>query len=242
MPSAHATDTFFNGKLTVRQDRDGYRFSIDAILLAGHITPRPGDRIVDLGTGCGILPLILAYRFPQIRIVGLEIQPALAVVARDNVLENRLSDRIEIRCADMRKITAMDFPRPVDMVITNPPYRKSESGRINPDRQRAVARHEIEVTLEDVVDAAVRILRTSGKFIAVYPALRAAELIHAMRASGIEPKKLRTVHSRNGDDAKLVLVEGRKGAGAGLTVSPPLFIYREEDDAYTEEVNGLFQP
>ncbi len=239
--SSHTNDTFFNGGITIRQERQGYRFSIDAVLLAGQVVPRPNDQIVDLGTGCGIIPLILAYRFPHIRVVGLEIQPALFESAQCNINENQLSDRIRVVCGDLKKIKAADFSRPVDLVISNPPYRKSESGRVNPDRQRAIARHEIESALEDVVAAAFRILRTSGRFAIIYPAQRAAELIHTMRLTGIEPKKLRTVHSKSGGDAKLVIVEGQKGGGTGLIIAPPLIIY-QDNDAYTEEVARFFLP
>ncbi len=238
IPTSH---TFFNGRLKIIQDQKGYRFSIDAVLLAAHIKPRTGDRIVDLGTGCGIIPLILSYRYPGVRIYGVEVQKELAEMATINVNENRLDDRITILCQNMKSLKLEDFSGPVDMVITNPPYRKSNSGRINPNSQRALARHELTVTLYDVVETAKRILRVHGKFIMVYPADRLSDVISSMQSFRIEPKCIRPVYSRQGMDAKLLIVEGTRDGGHVVKIGPPLKIYRE-DGSYTDEVQKMFQP
>lgn len=234
-------DAFFNGRIQVRQHRSGYRFSIDSILLAGHVFPRPGDTVLDLGTGCGIIPLILAHRNPGIKIYGVEVQRPLAELAVMNLGENRLEDRIEILCMDMKALGPGMTSGQVDMVVSNPPYRKAQTGRVNPDRQRAVARHEIKVTLPDVVDAARRMLRVSGRFVTIYPAERTTDLVLRMHAAGIEPKFLRMIYSGRRTGAKLVLVEGSKGARPGVKVGPPLIIYRD-DGSYTGEVQRLFSP
>lgn len=234
-------DTFFNGRIRVKQNRAGYRFSIDAVLIAGLTIPSPDDTVLDLGTGCGIIPLILAYRHPKIKVYGIEVQQQLADLAIINVEENRMKDRITIHCMDMKKLKHDMMSGPVDLVVSNPPYRKAESGRINPDQQRAVARHEIKATLSDVVETAQRMLRTAGRFVTVYPAERMADILIQMRSAGLEPKSLRTVHSDRHTDAKLIIVEGKKGGRPGLKIGSPVIIYRK-DGSYTEEVQEMFKP
>lgn len=234
-------DTFFNGRIRVKQNRAGYRFSIDAVLIAGQTIPSPDDTVLDLGTGCGIIPLILAYRHPKIKVHGIEVQQQLADLAIINVEENRMKDRITIHCMDMKKLKHDMMSGPVDLVVSNPPYRKAESGRINPDQQRAVARHEIKATLSDVVETAQRMLRTAGRFVTVYPAERMADILIQMRSAGLEPKSLRTVHSDRHTDAKLIIVEGKKGGRPGLKIGSPVIIYRK-DGSYTEEVQEMFKP
>jgi tRNA1Val (adenine37-N6)-methyltransferase len=240
MPES-TSDSFFNGRIEIRQDRSGYRFSIDAVLLAYHARPRSGDRVLDLGTGCGIIPLILAFRYPDIAIYGVEIQPEMSELADINVNNNRMQDRITILCRDMRELKSRMTAGPVDLVVCNPPYRKPQSGRLNPDQQRAVARHEIKATLPDLLMAARRMLRTGGKFTVIYPAERTVELFTQMHANGIEPKMLRMIHSSRETAAKLVLVEGAKGGRPGTSIAPPLFLY-DENGEYTSEVLAMFEP
>jgi len=234
-------DTFFNGKVTVKQERVGYRFSIDAIILAHHVRPRPGERVVDLGTGCGIVPLIVAYRHPATHMFGIEIQKELADIADDNVRENGMQETVRIVHGDMQTIQPAMFQGPVDIVVSNPPFHKAASGRINPNRQRAVARHEIRVTLLDVVKAAGDILKTAGLFVLVYTSERLPELVQHMRACRIEPKNVRFIHSRRDGESKLMMMEGIKQGRPGLKVGPPIVIYNE-DGTYTKEVADMFLP
>jgi tRNA1Val (adenine37-N6)-methyltransferase len=234
-------DTFFNGKLHVAQGASGYRFSIDAILLASHTDVRAGERLLDLGTGCGIIPLILAYRHPDIRVYGIEIQNDLADLAVANVNENSMQDRITLICRDMRELKPDLIAGPVDVIVCNPPYRKPNSGRLNPNPQKAVARHELKVSLTDVLRTVRCMLRTAGRFVTIYTAERAAELISQMRLHGIEPKFLRLIHSQVDADAKLILVSGKKGARPGVKIGPPLIIYNAAGD-YSAEVEKMFTP
>jgi len=235
------TDTFFNGKLHVTQGASGYRFSIDAIMLASHTDVRAGERLLDLGTGCGIIPLILAYRHPDIRVYGIEIQNDLAELAVANVNENNMQDRITLLGRDMRELQPDLIGGPVDVIVCNPPYRKPNSGRLNPDPQRAVARHELKVSLTDVLQTVRCMLRTAGRFVTIYTAERAAELLSQMRLGGIEPKFLRLIHSQMDTDAKLILVSGKKGARPGVKIGPPLIIYNAAGD-YSAEVQKMFSP
>lgn len=235
------TDTFFNGRLRVRQERRGYRFSLDAVLVADHCRHLRVRTVLDLGTGCGIIPLVLAYRNPDLQVWGVEIQPELADLAAGNVRENGMKNRVTIRCKDLVSLEPEDVPIPIDLVVSNPPYRRANSGRINPDRQRAVARHEIAATLGDIVGAARRILKPGGRFVTIYPADRTADLIAELRSWSIEPKYLRAIYSSDGSEAKLILVEGSRDGGAGMKIAPPLVIYGESG-SYTPEVEAMFLP
>ncbi|MDX2441336.1 MAG: tRNA1(Val) (adenine(37)-N6)-methyltransferase [Desulfobacterales bacterium] len=234
-------DTFLNGRIKVKQDRSGYRFSIDSILLACYAKLRPGDKVLDLGTGCGIVSLILAYREPNLKIFGIEVQKELADIAVSNVEENHMGGIITILYKDMKELKNDMLSGPVDLVVSNPPYWKAKSGRINPDMQRAVARHEIKVSLDDITATVRRVLRTAGSFVTIYSAERITDLLTHLRSAGIEPKFLRMIHSDIKTEAKLVLVEGIKGGRPGVKIGPPLIIYDEKGD-YTQEVEEMFSP
>jgi tRNA1Val (adenine37-N6)-methyltransferase len=238
---AKTQDMFFNGRITVLQHREGYRFSIDAVLLAAFSSPEAGDRIVDLGTGCGIIPLILGFRHPEVSITGIEVQPELAALAAQNIEVNGLKERISIICGDLKQITIQAVSGPVDLVVSNPPYRKDRSGRVNPNLQRAVARHEILATLNDVVGSASKLLGIGGRFAAIYPAERITDLLSTLRTAGIEPKHIQTVHAKRHDPARLILVSGIKSGRPGAAVHEPLVIYRS-NGKYTDRVQAMFDP
>lgn len=234
-------DTFFNGKLHIRQDPAGYRFSLDAILLASHAQPRAQERVLDLGTGCGIIPLLLAYRHPNITAFGVEIQKELARIAVANVNANQYQNQITVLCRDMRDLKPDSIGGPVDLVVCNPPYHKPKTGRLNPDRQRAIARHELKINLAEMLQTAKRMLRTAGRFVTIYAAERLTDLLVQMRAHGIEPKSMRTIHGQLAAEAKLILVRGAKGAQAGTRLDPPLIIY-DSKGGYSREILEMFEP
>jgi tRNA1Val (adenine37-N6)-methyltransferase len=236
-----STDTFFNGNIKVKQNKYGYRFSIDPILLAYHAGKYQSNRLLDLGTGCGIIPLIMAYRNPELTVYGIEVQKELADIATINVKSNNMSNQITIIGRDMKELNENMTSGPVDIVVSNPPYWKFSSGRINPNKQRAVARHEIKVTLLDVIETTRRMLRTSGRFITVYSSDRITDIIIQMRSFNIEPKFLRSIHSNENSEAKMILVDGVKGGKPGATIASPLIIYNESG-SYTDEVKQMFLP
>jgi tRNA1Val (adenine37-N6)-methyltransferase len=231
----YTADAFFNGKLLVRQSLAGYRFSIDAVLLAGFIEPGNGCRVADLGTGCGIISLLMAYRNQNLKIYGLEIQKELADIAISNVEKNNMRGRIEILQGDIKTLDLKKMGGPVDLVVCNPPYRKMDSGKLNPDLQKAGARHEIHGTLEDFIQASSRFLELSGRLFMVYPAERSVDLICTLRQAGMEPKRIQWVHSKAESPAKLILVEAVKGGGPEVRVQKPLTLY-QADGSYTHEV------
>jgi len=234
-------DAFFQGRIQVRQYRAGYRFSIDSVILAHLVNPRGAKRVLDLGAGCGIIALLLTFRHSGIHVFCVEIQTELAELARLNAAENHLDDRITVLCQDMKTLTQENTGGPVDMAVCNPPYHRPASGRINPDHQRAIARHEISADLGDVLDAARRTLMTSGRLDLIYPAERLTDVLSLMRLKGIEPKLVRMIHSRKNEDAVMAWVEGVQNARPGVRVLAPLTIYRE-DGSYTDEAARMFSP
>lgn len=233
-------DRLFDGRLKVLQPIKGYRFSVDALLLASFFQERPGEHILELGPGSGIISLILALRDETLYLTGIEIQEDLADLARRNIAMNQLSGRIEIQTGDIR-CTAKHFPSAsFDAVVFNPPYRRMHSGKVNPDRQKAIARHEVEGSFADFLRGARHVLKPGGRTAFIYPAPRSAEAISRMRHEKIEPKRMRIVHSYPDSEAQFILVEGIKEGGEELHILPPLFIYKSGKD-YSDEMNDLFK-
>jgi tRNA1Val (adenine37-N6)-methyltransferase len=232
-------DEILDGHLRVFQKKRGYRFSLDSILLSHFVFLKPHTSAIDLGCGSGIILLVLAKRFPNINYAGLEIQEELAALARKNVNFNKLVHRIKITEGDARKIKNIFSANSFDAVIFNPPYRKLNSGRINPQLEKAVARHEIKGSLKDFIRAAKYLLKPEGKVFTIYPAKRLVELITLFRKNFIEPKKMKPVYSDNLSAAEFVLVEGRKGSGEELKIEQPLFIY-DQNKKYTADMMGIF--
>lgn len=235
-------DTLFAGRLSCRQHRDGYRFSVDAVLLAHFFIPRPIESILDLGCGCGVIPLILAYRWPGLSQTGLELQPQLVALARRNVVDNGLAERISIVEGDLRDLSGLFKPGQFQRVVCNPPFYRFEGARLNLDPERRLARHEVAADLAEVVAAAGWLLHKGGRVDLVYPAERAASLLTALRGAGLEPKRLQVVHSYPGTPGKLVLVEGLKGGGEELEILPPFYIYREAGGEYAPEMARCYEP
>ncbi len=213
-------DPFMDGRLQIIQSKTGYRFSIDAIILSDFVTTKKHDTIVDLGTGCGVIPLSLIISKPLKHVYCIEIQPELASQAIRNAKLNNLDTKMSIIIGDMRNapLPASSF----NVVVCNPPYRQKESGRINPDHQRAIARHEIYASLDDIIFAAKYLLTTKGRLSLIYPAERLADLIDKLKQAGFEPKKIRVVYPDMRANAKLVLMEAWLGGKNGLTILPPL--------------------
>ena len=223
-------DEILGGRLRIIQKKTGYRFSLDALLLAHFAGLREGDDLIDLGTGSGIVALILAGRYRCGRVLGIEIQEELVTMAKRSVVMNGLDRRVEIRQGDVRRPESLCEPQSFDAAVFNPPYRRLRSGRMNLDPEKTVARHEIVGTAADFLAAAGHALREGGRVYTIYPATRMVELLFRMRVCRIEPKRLRIVHSRPDGVGKFALVEGVKGAGEELVVLSPLFVYEERED------------
>lgn len=235
--AVHADETLDDlrlGGLKIIQKRDGYRFSLDPILLCGFASVDGVEAVVDLGTGSGVIPLLLARTSAATRIVGVELQAGLADRARRSVVLNGLAERIEIVEGDLRAVAGQLGVQSFDLVLSNPPFRQEGSGKIAPEAERAAARHELAGGLADFLKAAALLLRPGGRCCLIYLAERLTDLLLELRRAGLEPKRLRMVQSRSGDSARLLLVEARRGGRPGLVVEAPLLIYAGE--AYSPEV------
>jgi tRNA1Val (adenine37-N6)-methyltransferase len=224
-PSADETlESFFNGKLQIIQKKKGYRFSVDALLLSQFVRIRKNERVIDLGTGCGILPLLLSQNAKARSFVGVEIQKGLVECAEKNVALNHLEDRISILKQDFRELRATFPPGSFGVALSNPPYRGYQTGRINPSMEKAIARHEIKGKLEDLISIASYLLPPKGRCYLIFPALRTVDLFVALRNGRLEPKRIQFVHPRIGEDAKFILTESLKASGVELKIMRPMIL------------------
>jgi tRNA1Val (adenine37-N6)-methyltransferase len=233
-------DDLFRGRLRVLQKREGYRLSMDPIFLANFASPLGGGDTVDLGTGSGVIPMILALRGDAGRIAGVEIQEEIADMARRSLQINGLWDRVEIVCADYRRIQDLFPAQSFQHVLSNPPYHPAGSGRESPRASRRLSRQEVAGSMERVVHAARYLLGTKGRLWLTYPPSRLAHLMDVLRAESLEPKSLRMVHGRQDLPARMALVESTRGGREGLRVLPPLILYKE-GNAYTEELEEIYR-
>ena len=227
--------------LKVIQSLTGFRHSMDALLLAQWAVPRSTDRILELGCGNGAIALLLAHRYPRARIVGLEVQPALADRARRGAQLNGLQSRIEIMEGDLRQIKELLPSAGVDMVLCNPPYRELGRGRLSPDPEIRQAKHELTATLQEAVAAIRYVLAPKGRACLIYHASRLVELLSDLRANRLEPKMLRLVHSYPGAEAELSLVEARRDGRPGLQILTPLFVYQARGGPLSPSMEAIYR-
>jgi tRNA1Val (adenine37-N6)-methyltransferase len=237
---SETVDALFAGKLELHQSQSGYRFSLDAVLLAHFLDPRPSDTVVDLGAGNGVIALVLAYLHPRLKVTALEVQPNLAAYARKNVRLNRFDERVTILSGDVREIASLAARESCKLAVCNPPFRKTSSGRVSPDEERKIARHEVNGALHDFLGAGTYLLPVKGRMALIYPAVRSVDLLDSMREAGIEPKRLRMVHSYADAAASLILVEGVKAGRSGIQVMAPLVVY-ETGKRYSAEVARMLE-
>lgn len=232
-------DEILKGGLRILQNKKGYRFSIDSVLIAHFAFLKKRAKFMDIGCGGGVILLILAKRFPGVSGVGLEIQENLAALASKNVQINDLESRVDIIHGNAQSVKNIFQERSFDSVIFNPPYRKLNSGRINPLEEKAIARHEIKGSLKDFLQAAKYLLKSAGTVFTIYPARRLVELVYLFRENGIEPKRMKLVFTDPSSDAVLALVEGKKDGREQLLIESPLFIY-SHGKIYSKEMSAVF--
>lgn len=235
-------DTLFDGRLHCRQHSDGYRFSVDAVLASHFCTAPAQGKVLDLGCGCGVIGLILCYRHPGLKVTGLELQPRLVELSRYNAVANDFVDRLQILEGDLRRIGDFSAPESFERVVTNPPYRRPGSGRINSEDECAIARHELAADMDAVLGAASFCVKNRGAVTVIYPADRLAALMAALPKQRLIPKRMQAVYSYPEDtQARLVMVEAVKNGGEGVCVLPPFYIYQYGDGPYSPEMTALYQ-
>ncbi|MCD7832772.1 MAG: tRNA1(Val) (adenine(37)-N6)-methyltransferase [Lachnospiraceae bacterium] len=234
----HLDDLYRNG-LRIIQSEHLFRFGMDAVLLSGFARVKEGGQALDLGTGTGIIPILLSAKTPGRHFTGLEISPASADMAARSVLLNDLSDRIAIVKGDIREADALFAPASFDTITSNPPYLKDSHGLLNPDLEKAAARHEVLCTLEDVVRAAVKLLVPGGHFYMVHRPFRLAEIICVLSRYRLEPKRMRLVYPYVDKEPNMVLIEAVRGGRARMTVEKPLIVY-DQPGVYNREITEIY--
>jgi len=232
-------DDLLIGGLKIIQHEQEFCFTLDAVLLAHFAFVKTKAMAVDLGCGTGAVSLLLLARGVE-HVSGVEISPAVASMARRSAVWNGLADRFSVLQADFRNLKGLLPGGEYELVISNPPYRPPGHGRISPNDRIARARHEITANLSDVVAAARYLVRYRGRFAMVHLPERMAEVIAALHAAGLEPKRLRMVHSAADKKPTAFLVESVRGAKPGLDVLPPLLVYNS-DGTYSEEIQSYYR-
>ena len=234
------TDILKNGYKII-QDTDRFQFGIDAVLLADFAekTVKAGERIIDLGTGTGIIPLLMAGKNKDISLTGLEVQEASAEMAGRSVALNGLEDRVRIVQGDLRFVDGLFDKHSFNVVTCNPPYMIDSHGRGNELDAKTIARHEVLCTLEDVVAAADYLLATHGRFFMIHRPFRLPEIFEALAAHKLEPKRMRLIHPFADKEPNMVMIEARKNAKRRLTIEPPLVVRYDNGD-YTAEITRIY--
>ncbi|MBU3178929.1 tRNA1(Val) (adenine(37)-N6)-methyltransferase [Clostridium estertheticum] len=223
----------------VIQKKHAFRFGVDAVLLANFVKVRKNAKVVDLCTGTGIIPFILAGKTTASNIIGVEIQEEFVDMANRSIEYNNLEDKIKFINGDLKDIELIKKIDKVDIVTVNPPYKLQNSGLISLNDKDAIARHEICCTLEDVIIACRILLKDNGRMYMVHRPDRLADILCTMRKHRIEPKRIRMVHPSVNKAPNIVLIEGQRDGGAFLKWDPPLYVH-VEDGGYTQEIKNMY--
>jgi len=223
----------------VIQHRDKFCFGTDAILLTAFASIRRHDRVVELGTGTGVISLLLAYESPKSTFIGIELLEYMADMAKRSVELNGLQDRIKIINQGLKTAHKTLGYGSCDLVVSNPPYGAKGTTITNPNDNHAISRHEVMCTLDDVAEASFKLLKNSGKLCLIYPAARIAEVIISLKNHCIEPKKLKMVHHRSDTKPILLLVEAVKNAKTGLVWETPLYMHNA-DGNYSDQMKQIY--
>ena len=231
-------DDLQNGYFII-QSEEGFRYGIDAVLLSGFARVKPGEKVLDMGTGTGILPILLAAKTEGESFAGLEIQEKSAEMAGRSVAYNHLEGRVRIVAGDIKEAGAIFGPASFDVVVSNPPYMTGSHGLVNPNEAKAVARHEVLCTLEDLVRETAAVLTSRGRFYLVHRPFRLAEIMGMLMKYRLEPKRMRLVYPYVDKEPNMVLLEACKGGNPRIQVERPLIVY-ERPNVYTDEIREIY--
>jgi tRNA1(Val) A37 N6-methylase TrmN6 len=221
------------------QNPEKFCFGMDAVLLSGYAKVKPGEKALDLGTGTGIIPILLEAKTKGEHFTGLEIQEESADMARRSVAYNHLQDKIDIVTGDIKGASELFGAASFDVITTNPPYMTSNHGLVNPDQPKAIARHEIFCSLEDVIREGSKLLKTNGRFYMVHRPFRLAEIMTVLSKYKLEPKRMQLVYPFVDKEPNMVLIEASKGGKPRITVEKPLIVYKEQG-VYTDEIYDIY--
>ena len=221
------------------QKKKGFCFGMDAVLFSGFAQVKDGEVAVDLGTGTGIIPILLEAKTKGKHFTGLEIQKEVAEMAERSVRLNHLEDRVDIVRGDIKEASRLFGKASFDVVTSNPPYMNDNHGLKNPDLPKAIARHEVFCTLDDVCREASLLLRSGGRFYMVHRPHRLAEIITALKTYRLEPKRMKLVHPFADKDANMVLIEAVRGGRSMMKVEAPVIVY-QKPGVYTQEIYDIY--
>lgn len=226
--------------LKIIQKNDGFCFGIDSVLLSDFAKElKKGSKVVDLGTGTGILSILLCAKTELNKIIGVEIQEEMADMAKRSCELNNLQDRFEVINADVKNLQGKLQENEFDAVIMNPPYMELNTGKINENHKKLISRHEITASLEDFIKATKRLLKDKGSLFIVHRPNRLVDLCYLLRKYKLEPKIIRLVYPKKESQANLVLIKAVKNGGAFLKISAPLYVY-EDNGKYTKEILKIY--
>jgi len=225
--------------LRIIQKKEGFRFGLDAVLLANFADVKKSDTVIDLGTGTGIIPILIAGKTEAKSVIGLEIQEDMAEMAQRSITMNGMDDRVKIVCGDIKESVELFGASKFNVVVSNPPYMNCGAGLVNTSDTKAISRHEIKCTLEDVIKAAAKLLVTGGQLAMVHRPNRLVDIVWLMRKYSIEPKYIRFVHPSPYKKANLLLIKGTRQGGVELKMLEPLYVYNENGE-YTDEINDTY--
>ena len=232
-------DDLQTGGYYLIQNPEQFCFGIDAVLLSSFAKVKKGERALDLGTGTGIIPILLEAKNEGQFYGGLEIQEASADLARRSVRYNHLEEKIEIRTGDIREAAAIYGAASFEVITVNPPYMIGDHGVKNANEARYIARHEVFCTLRDVLEQSAKLLKEKGRFYMVHRPFRLPEILKTMCECRIEPKRMRLVHSYVDKEPNMVLLEGLRNGRPRMKVEPPLIVYGA-DGQYTKEALSMY--
>lgn len=232
-------DDLQRNHLQIIQNEEKFCFGMDAVLLSGFVKVKPGERVLDLGTGTGIIPVLLSAKTKAGHLTALEIQEESADMARRSVAINGLQDKIEVVTGDIKEASGLFGKAVFDVVTSNPPYMNNRHGLKNPDLPKAIARHEVLCSLEDVVREAAAVLKPNGRFYMVHRPFRLAEIFAVLQKYKLEPKAMRLVHPFIDKEPNMVLLECLKGGKSMIKIAPPLIVYKEPG-VYTPEIYEVY--
>lgn len=221
------------------QNPEKFCFGMDAVLLSGFASAKEGSRVLDLGTGTGIIPILMEAKTDAAHLVGLEIQEDSADMARRSVCLNRLEEKIEIITGDIKEAVSLFGAASFDVVTCNPPYMTEHHGLTNPEAPKAIARHELLCTLEDVISQAAKLLKPGGTFYLVHRPFRLVDILVLLREYRLEPKRMKMVHPFIDKEPNMVLLQASRGGKARLTVEKPLIVY-QQPGVYTDEIYDIY--
>lgn len=221
------------------QDPKRFCFGMDAVLLSGFAKAKRGERVLDLGTGTGIIPILMEAKTEAEDFTALEIQPESADMAQRSVLYNHLEEKIKIVTGDIKDASSLFGASSFDIITTNPPYMIGEHGLSSASLAKKIARHEVLCTLEDILRESAKLLRPGGRFYMVHRPFRLAEIMSRMVAYKIEPKRMQLVYPYVDKEPNMVLIEGLRGGKSRLTVEKPLIVYKEPG-VYTDEIYDIY--